>query len=228
MGISRDVQRLLLARSGGYCANPDCADPDLFPRVDDEHVPTVAQMAHVIAQSPGGPRGDAELPRSERDEYANLVLLCPRCHTLVDKMRLSGTYSVELLHRWKERLERRIREAVGARRFTDRAELNEEVSALLRKNNGIFRNYGPESKFAEDPFSDAPETWRRLVRQEILPNNREVLKLLDANRRLLAADELELVEDFRAHAYGFAENHLSGERRADVPRFPSRMNEAFG
>jgi hypothetical protein len=228
MAISIDVQRLLLARSGGYCANPECPDPDLFPRVDDEHVPTVAEMAHVIAQSAGGPRGEAALPGSERDEYANLVLLCPRCHALVDQMKLSGTYTVELLLQWKERLERRIRESVGARRFSNRTQLNEAVSALLRKNNGIFRNYGPESEFAEDPFSDAPDTWRTLVRREILPNNREVLRLLDANRRLLTADEHDLVEDFRAHAYGFAENHLSGEPRADVPRFPTKMNEVFG
>lgn len=228
MGISTDVQRLLLARSGGYCANPDCPDPDLFPRVDDEHVPTVAEMAHVIAQSPGGPRGDEDLPESERDEYANLVLLCPRCHTLVDKMKLAGTYTAELLRSWKARLEDRVRQAIGARRFEHRDDLNEEVAALLRKNHGIFRNYGPQSRFAEDPFSDAPETWRKLVREEILPNNREILRLLDANRKLLTADELKLVEDFRAHAYGFAENHLSGDRRADVPRFPSKMNEAFG
>jgi 5-methylcytosine-specific restriction endonuclease McrA len=227
MAISVDVRRLLLARSGGYCANPDCPDPDLFPRVDDEHVPTVAEMAHVIAQSSAGPRGDEDLPASERDQYENLVLLCPRCHDLVDNMKLTGIYTVELLRRWKERLEERIQAAVGARRFSTRADLNEEVAALLRKNHGIFRNYGPESAFADDPLSDAPETWRKLVRQEILPTNREILKLLDANRALLAPEELELVEDFRAHVFGFAENHLSGERRADVPRFPSKMNKVF-
>jgi hypothetical protein len=228
MGISTDVQRLLLAHSGGYCANPDCPEPDLFPRVDDEHVPTVAEMAHVIAQSPAGPRGGEDLPQSERDEYDNLVLLCPRCHRLVDLMKLRGTYTVELLRGWKRRLEERRRRAVGAPRFNNRADLNKEIAARLRKNRGIFRTYGPESQFAEDPLSDAPDTWRKLVRQEILPTNREILELLDANTELLTAEELELVEDFRAHVFGFAENHLSGERRADVPRFPSKMNEVFG
>jgi hypothetical protein len=227
MAIRKDVERLLFARSGGYCANPDCPDPDLFPRVDDEHVPTVAEMAHRIAQSSAGPRGEEDLPESERDEYENLVLLCSRCHTLVDHMKLSETYTVELLRRWKERLEEKLRRAVGTPRYSNRAELNEEIAARLRKNHGIFRTYGPESQFAEDPLSDAPETWRKLVRQEILPTNREILELLDANRRLLTAEELELVEDFRAHVFGFAENHMSGEVRADVPRFPSKMNEVF-
>jgi hypothetical protein len=227
MAISVDVQRLLLARSGGYCANPDCPDPDLFPKVEDEHVPTVAKMAHIIAQSPAGPRGDEDLPQSERDEYDNLVLLCPRCHDLVDVMKLSGTYTVELLRGWKRRLEERVRRAVGVRRFSSREELNREIAARLRKNHGIFRAYGPESQFAENPLSDAPETWRKLVRQEILPTNRDILELLDAHRGLLTAEELDLVEDFRAHVFGFAENHLSGERRADVPRFPSRMNKVF-
>lgn len=227
MSISTDVQRLLLARSGGYCANPGCADPDLFPEVDAQHVPSVAQMAHVIARSRSGPRGESDLSASERDEYENLVLLCPRCHALVDKMKLAGTYSVSLLRQWKERLEDSVRRAVGVRRFRTREELNDEVAALLRKNHGIFRTYGPESKFAENPLSDAPDMWRKLVREEVLPTNRRVLELVDANRALLSPDERELVEDFRAHVFGFAEDHMSGEKRADVPRFPSRMSEIF-
>lgn len=142
-------------------------------------------------------------------------------------MKLAGTYSVSLLRQWKERLEDSVRRAVGVRRFRTREELNDEVAALLRKNHGIFRTYGPESKFAENPLSDAPDMWRKLVREEVLPTNRRVLELVDANRALLSPDERELVEDFRAHVFGFAENHMSGEKRADVPRFPSRMSEIF-
>lgn len=225
--ISISVQRLLLARCGGYCANPDCEAPDLFPTVDQEHVATVAEMAHIIGQSSAGPRGDYPLPPGERDQYENVVLLCRNCHGLVDEMRLTGTYTVELMRRWKERVEDQIRRAVGVPRFDDRRELGPRVNALLRANRGIWRNYGPESSFADDPFSDAPETWRRLVRSEVLPNSREILRLIDANAHLLTRDELETVEDFRAHVYGFAQNHLSGERPVDVPRFPPGMNDIF-
>ena len=228
MAISTDVARLLLARSGGYCANPECPAPDLFPKVDDEHVPTVGEMAHVIAESPKGPRGDDPMPLSERDEYDNLVLLCPRCHTLVDKMKLTGRYSADLMREWKRRIEEKVRMAVGIPRFASREELNDEIVALLERNHGIFVAFGPESSYADDPLSDAPALWRKLVREELLPNNRRILELLDANRNHLTADERNVVEAFRAHAFGFAENHISGERRRDVPRFPTKMNELFG
>lgn len=225
--IHVDVQRLLLARCGGYCANPDCPSPDLFPAVDQEHVPTVAEMAHIIGQSPAGPRGSDPLPASDRDLYENIVLLCANCHKLVDDMRLKGTYTVELMRAWKSRIEERIKAAAGTPRLDSRDELSRRVATLLRKNRGIWRNYGPESQYASDPFSEAPDTWRSLVRSEILPNSREILRLIDANARLLSEDELETVEDFRAHVYGFAQNHLSGERPTDVPRFPPAMNDIF-
>jgi hypothetical protein len=225
--IPTDVQRLLLARCGGFCANPDCRSPDLFPAVDQEHVPTVAEMAHIIGQSRAGPRGDDPLPESDRDRYENIVLLCANCHKLVDAMKLMGTYTTELMRGWKARIEERIRNAVGVPRFDDRPELSERIAALLRKNRGIWRNYGPESDYASDPFSDAPETWRRLVRSEVLPNSREILRLIDANARHFSPSELEIIEDFRAHVYGFAQNHLSGERPVDVPRFPRAMNDIF-
>lgn len=226
--IPVDVQRMLLARCGGYCANPDCPAPDLFPAVDDDHVPTVAEMAHIIAQSPQGPRGDSSIPSTERDRYENIVLLCSTCHTLVDQMKLKGTYTVDLMCGWKRRIEDLIRVAVGIRRFDDRDELAREVAGLLRKNQGIWRNFGPESAYSEDPFSEAaPDTWRRLVRSEILPNSRDILRLIDANQHLLSEAELEIVEDFRAHVYGFAQNHLSGERPSEAPRFPPAMNDVF-
>jgi hypothetical protein len=116
---------------------------------------------------------------------------------------------------------------VGAPRFEHRRELIERVAALLRKNYGIWRNYGPESDYAADPFSEAPDTWRTLVRSEILPNSREILLLIDANSHLLSEAELETVEDFRNHVYGFAQNHLSGQRPTDAPRFPPAMNDIF-
>jgi hypothetical protein len=225
--LSTDVQRALLARCGGYCANPDCHAPDLFPAVDDEHVPTVAEMAHIIAQSPQGPRGDSPVSPTDRDSYDNAVLLCSRCHTLVDKMKLEGTYTVDLMRSWKRRIEDRIRGAVGTPRVDSRDELARRVAALLRKNQGIWRNFGPESQYAEDPFSEGPDTWRRLVRSEILPNSREILRLVDANADLLSDEELMVVEDFRAHVYGFAQNHLSGERPTEAPRFPPAMNDIF-
>ncbi len=100
--ISADVERMLLARSGGFCANPTCR-ADLFPELPAGHVATIKQLAHIIGQSPKGPRGNDPLPRAERDQYDNIILLCGSCHDLVDKMKLTETYDAELLREWKPR-----------------------------------------------------------------------------------------------------------------------------
>jgi hypothetical protein len=44
----------------------------------------LGEMAHIVAQSEGGPRGNYSLPLSERDGYENLILLCPNDHARID------------------------------------------------------------------------------------------------------------------------------------------------
>jgi 5-methylcytosine-specific restriction endonuclease McrA len=65
----------------------------------------LGQMAHVIAQSPAGPRGNSA---GGGDAYDNLILLCPTCHREIDKTP-SGVFSGFLLHSWKKEHEERIR-----------------------------------------------------------------------------------------------------------------------
>ena len=230
--IAPGVERLLLADSGGYCANPLCPSPYLFRldeqhRVDEDHVPSVAQMAHLIAVSPAGPRGLPPLAPGETDRYENLVLLCANCHTLVDDMRAIGKYSVEWLRQWKSEHRRRVRDEFEAPPVADRAELNAEIGKLLRRNYAIWATYGPNSAIArEDPASDVAEVWRREAREEILPNNRRVLALLDRNASLLSGDELAVVEEFRVHARAFARTQL-GRPVPGAPEFPQAMAELF-
>lgn len=57
-------------------------------------------MAHIIGQKEDGPRGEDELPLNERDEFENIILLCPTCHTMVDKN--SDIYPKETLLQWKK------------------------------------------------------------------------------------------------------------------------------
>lgn len=68
----------------GFCQKPDCLDA-LFPAETDGDK-YIAEMADVI------PHGDA-VPRHEdrpgddfdHDAFKNLILLCPTCHTKIDK-----------------------------------------------------------------------------------------------------------------------------------------------
>lgn len=55
----------------------------------------VGEEAHIVAKSPDGARGESPLSPEQRDEYSNLILLCPTDHALIDKA--PEDYSVSLL-----------------------------------------------------------------------------------------------------------------------------------
>jgi hypothetical protein len=83
MAISERDLKVLWGRAAGRCSICKIqvtADKqtvtDAFP---------FGESAHIIAEKIGGPRGDAELPESLRNSYLNLILLCPTCHTKIDK-----------------------------------------------------------------------------------------------------------------------------------------------
>jgi hypothetical protein len=64
---------------------------------------------------------------------------------------------------------------------------------------------------------------RRLDR--ILPNNRKILNLVDANREFLSPKELGTAEKFRVHAEAY-EHHVY-QPLDDYPTFPQEFAELF-
>ncbi len=99
-----------------------------------EHV--VAEMCHIRARRKGGPRYDSALSIEEKDSFANLLLLCPTCHTLADKDR--KTYTVEALARIKaahegtEPLELTPAVVAQAQRIFDRINVARTAKASAR------------------------------------------------------------------------------------------------
>lgn len=104
------TQRAVWARSGGICTRPTCGavlyeDPLLLkPRAFGE-------LAHNVAASPDGPRGDNTRSPVLSDDPDNLILFCPSCHSLVDKAGWEVDYPEALLSQWKARHEAVIRMA---------------------------------------------------------------------------------------------------------------------
>jgi 5-methylcytosine-specific restriction endonuclease McrA len=146
MSISSKTKRLLLARSGGYCQNPEC-NKDLYPYFEDGTITNIEELAHIIAKSEGGARGDEPLPLDQRDEYDNIILLCPTCHTIIDKN--SEKYPSQVLKKWKREHEDKIKSNFHVSKYKDRSELRVEIQKLLAENHEIFRQYGPQSDFAK-------------------------------------------------------------------------------
>ena len=221
MAISNIAKRLLWARSGGYCQNPGCKR-DFFVFFQDGKVSNIEELAHMIGHSEKGPRGKHKCSEAEKDQYNNIILLCPTCHELVDKNPMQ--FPVAMLYDWKNRHEEAIRNVFVVPVFKDRQDLAKSVHGLLRNNRTIFQQYGPHSSYATDPLSDAANVWKRHVLLDIIPNNRKIVNLLNANEHLLSEAEHEVFGAFVMHQQEFEYNHISGDKTASAPLFPEQMN----
>lgn len=188
----------------------------------DGTVSHLEELAHVIARTNMGPRGNSKLSAAERDQYANIILLCPTCHSLVDKN--PDQFDADLLRTWKKRHEDTIRSLFLVSVYESRKDLAQIVQKLLRSNSAIFNAYGPHSSHAETPMSDAATDWRQYVITDIIPNNRKISNLLRANEHLLTEKEKSVSDAFVLHQEALEYNHLSGDKTSSAPLFPEQMN----
>jgi hypothetical protein len=214
------TQRRLFAASAGYCQNPGCPD-ELFVDAAGETF-HIAEMAHVFAANNDGPRAKPELSKAERGAFENLVVLCANCHTMVDKS--PGAFPDSVMLGWKREHANKLQGLFGVVRFDDRTAARQVVEPLLLQNLAIFQQYGPHIEAARNPESGAAEQWKRKMLTRILPNNRRVLAILDANRHLLGDGEKLTLERFRQHIDDLEAFHIEGNRQ-DASRFPDDLSK---
>ncbi|MEA2205167.1 MAG: hypothetical protein QOE77_1943 [Blastocatellia bacterium] len=182
----------------------------------------IGEMAHVIARKPGGPRGKAN---GGADDYANLILLCPTCHTRIDKAP-EGEFPESMLHRWKREHENLIRSAGRDRLFKSFNELKVFVKPLLLENRALWRTFGPKSKAAQsDPGSNLHMVWTLRKLDRIIPNNTRITNVIEANQELLDESALQAFIDFKLHAGAFEANQY--DRLDSYPTFPESFSEIF-
>lgn len=210
----------LFADSGGFCQNPACLRA-LFVDAGGDNL-HVAEMAHIFAASDEGPRANPSMTERERGVYENLILLCPTCHTIIDKA--PSAYPDKTIQEWKTKHKARIAAEFGAVEYKDRQSIRNSISPILNQNRMIFETCGPMQDYQFNPESDIADVWRRKVRSQILPNNRKLLAILDANRRHLTADEQTILEQFRQHVDDLETRHLGSGTIASGARFPEGMN----
>ena len=212
--------KLLWGRAGGICSKPGCNE-DLTALVENGAY-VVGEMAHVIGRKPSARRGR---PKGGSDAYDNLILLCPTHHTHIDKAP-EGTYPEDLLRRWKSEQEDLIRKAGSATHCSTRNDLSREIMRLLASNKAVFEALGPRSEAAvKDPMSNLFSAWQLRRLDRILPNNRKILNIIDANAKLLSAEDVRIVEQFRVHAEAY-EQHVY-ERLDTYPTFPQVFADRF-
>jgi hypothetical protein len=104
--IPNEVRYRTWVLAGGRCQYRGCNEPlwrdDLTLRQMNG-----AYLAHIIADSPAGPRGHPSLSAKLKADPINIMLLCDKHHRLIDLVDVAG-HPVDLLRRYKREHEERI------------------------------------------------------------------------------------------------------------------------
>ena len=101
MSIGLPDTKLLWGRAGGLCSI--CQIKLSEDKKSSSGAFPFGEQAHIVGEEEGGPRGESKLSLGERNCYHNLILLCPTCHTKIDKA--TEEYPVEILHQLKSKHE---------------------------------------------------------------------------------------------------------------------------
>ena len=100
------ICKMLWGKAAGRCQYRGCNAP-LHIDPTTKKLMNRSYVAHIIADSPSGPRGDKELSPKLAKAMENVMLLCDAHHRLIDVTDVAG-HSVSLLQEMKKEHEERI------------------------------------------------------------------------------------------------------------------------
>lgn len=79
--VSQRDMKILWGRSGNTCAI--CKTGLIQERNEGSKYP-LGEMAHIEGKNPGSARYNPTMTDDEKSTYHNLILVCPRCHGIID------------------------------------------------------------------------------------------------------------------------------------------------
>ena len=179
-------------------------------------------MAHILAANDDGPRANAELTAEERGAFENLILLCPTCHKTIDKA--PQDFPDELVTQWKRDHERKVAELFGAMLYGTREETLHAIKPLMLQNRMIHQQLNPDLSYRYNPEAEEASQWKLKMVEQIIPNSRRILSILDANIHLMTGLEEEVLELFRQHVFDLEARHMTNIPVGAQSRFPVGMN----
>lgn len=220
--LTTDQDRQLFIDSAGTCL---LCQASLFPTSPRGRSISVAERAHIVAHSPAGPRGWGAEGGPAVGDPANLVLLCPTCHTKVDKM--PAEYPAQMLLGLKANRAAAVAKVGGVITYDERAKARTAVEEILRQNRETFNQYGPNRDDGSLPTPEAASKWRELVLTEIVPRNELLYSIVQVNEHLASAADRLAAEHLRAHTRDLAAKHQGGPLLAPSQRFPKAAEDIF-
>jgi hypothetical protein len=211
----------LFANSGGFCQRPDCNE-NLFKTFTNTEI-HIAEIAHIISAN-NGARSNKDFTAEEKGDYENLILLCSNCHTTIDKAEKD--FPEELIIKWKNEHERRLKNLFGIKKFDSRELVREVVNPIFLENKVIFDTYGPETNERYNPESQMPIIWLKKIRESIIPNNRKLYNLINTNYHLTNSAEKIAFTKFTQHINDFEAKHIFNfENNGTL--FPKEITEIY-
>lgn len=104
--IPEKIKIRLWGKAGGRCQYKGCNKQLYIDSLTKAEFNT-AYIAHIIADSSNGPRGDEVLSEKLKADISNLMLMCDEHHRLIDRGDVEG-HPVELLNAMKKEHEERV------------------------------------------------------------------------------------------------------------------------
>lgn len=223
--IPAEIKLRLFAASGGHCQRPECL-ATLYPQ-ELNGVRHIAEMAHVLPHAEAGPRNN-ERPKDDvnPDSFDNLILLCPTCHTIIDKN--PDAYPRNELLKWKREHLSNLAVRQGTMQYQTREEVREAITARMNENRAIWEKFAPVdgSEFEYDPESEKAALWAQRMKGVILPNHYQVLSILKLNTNHMTMEEKQVYAEYQEHVRGLADRHICGVA-GRATRFPQGMEAIF-
>jgi hypothetical protein len=184
-------------------------------------------MAHICGDKLGSNRHDPNQSDLERNDYENLILLCPTHHTLIDRKENAARFAAQFLHEMKAEHEARVLQLLSIENFTSKKVITHQILCLLEENRLSWAQFGPHSDLAHSqPFNAAAHAvWISERLSVIVPNNRKIVGLLTKHQDLFDVEELATMASFRVHVRTYEQWVENLIPYAAVHRFPQGFNE---
>lgn len=151
--LPQNVRAAIWAKAGGRCEFRACNQDLIGDLIAGKEDGLYGFIAHIVADSPGGPRGDAVRSPLLAKELSNLMLMCAKHHKLIDDQSTRDDYPEDVLIEMKDCHETRIAINCG---------INEEyASHVLRFGASIGKNealVSTQAIFAAMPPDRHPAT----------------------------------------------------------------------
>lgn len=227
MAITQKSIKILWSASGGRCAFPGCWERLCYHEAEEAAPFTLGEMAHICGDKPGANRHDAGQTDMQRDDYQNLVLLCPTHHTLIDRKENEAVYTVEALHAMKADHEARVLGRLDQEAMKTKLDIARAILPLLEANRQSWAQYGPQSDLAKaEPHNEAAHAvWVSERLSVIVPNNRKMAAELDAHMFLFNAGEQATIAAFLMHVRSYEQWVQDTIPYAAVRRFPMEFDD---